>query len=374
MKKDYYDILGITKDASQDEIKKAFRQLAKKWHPDVNHEKGAEEKFKEINEAFQVLSDPQKKGQYDQYGHSAFGENFSGSGSSSSSGFSFEDILRNSGFGDIFRGFGGETQGADIRYDIELSLEDAFSGVEKKIEVSHSVGCNTCSGTGAKPGFLKSCSECGGSGEIRRVSKSFFAQLLNIGICHRCKGSGKTSTKNCDECHGKGKLKKVKKMDVKIPRGIDNDQYMKIDGEGDFGNPPGDLYVAVNIKEHEIFERRKSDLFCKTTIDMLTAILGGNIEVPTISGSANIKIPAGTQSHTVFRLKGQGMPFINSSRRGDQLVKVVVNIPEKLSKNQERLLKDFFADGADEEGGTNAKQSEKPQTKKGFFERLWEFM
>jgi molecular chaperone DnaJ len=360
-KRDYYDILGISKSASQDEIKKAFRQLAKKWHPDVNPDKKeAEERFKEINEAFQVLSDPQKRQQYDEYGHAAFKpEDFAGFRS-----FSFDDIFRNFGFGDIFRGFGFDEreEGADIRYNIEITLEEAFNGLEKKIEVPHAVRCGTCKGTGAKPGFLNNCPECDGTGEIRRVSRSTFAQMVNITTCHKCGGRGKIATKECDECSGDGSVRRTKRIEVKIPKGIDDGQYLRISGEGEHGaDGAGDLYVAVSIKEHDIFERHKADLFCKTTIDLATAVLGGEVEVPTINGSAKIRITAGTQSHTVFRLRGQGMPYINSSRRGDQLVKVVVNIPEKLNKKQEQLLREFFAEG-------------KAETKKGFFEKLRESM
>lgn len=344
-KRDYYEILGVDKNASQEEIKKAFRQLAKKWHPDVNPSniKEAEEKFKEINEAFQVLSDPQKRRQYDEYGHAAFKpEDFD------FREFSFDEIFRNFGFGDIFRGFGfGEREeGADIRYDIDITLEEAFEGTEKNINVPHTVACSVCKGTGAKPGFLKNCDECNGTGEIRRVSRSAFAHMVNITACRKCGGLGKIAAKKCDECKGNGALRKTKTVKVNIPKGIDSGQYLRIAGEGEHGEAgPGDLYVVVRIKDHSVFKRRHADLFCKTTIDLATAVLGGEIEVPTISGSVKIDIPPGTQSHTVFRLRSQGMPYINSSRRGDLLVKVVVNIPKKLTKKQERLLKEFFSEG-----------------------------
>ena len=351
-KHDYYDILGVSKNASQDEIKKAFRQLAKKWHPDVNSDKKeAEEKFKEINEAFQVLSDPEKRQQYDQYGHSAFRpDDFTGF-----QNFSFDDIFRNFGFGDVFRGFNEEPEGTDLRYDVETTLEEAFNGVEKKIEVPYNSRCHVCKGTGAKPGFLKNCHECKGSGEIRKVVSTSFGHMINITTCRRCGGSGKVAAKDCDECKGAGKSSKIKKIEVKVPKGIENSQYLRMAGGGEEG---GDLYVAVSIKEHKMFERHEADLFCKTTIDLATAILGGEVEVPTISGSAKLKIPAGTQSHTVFRLKGQGIPHINSSKRGDQLVKIVVNIPEKISKKQEQLIMEFA--------------DRRAETRKGFFEKLRE--
>jgi len=361
-KKDYYNILGVSKNASQDEIKKAFRQLARKYHPDVNPgDKEAEEKFKEINEAFQILGDPEKREQYDQFGSSRFKpQDFSG--------FrwpSFDDLFRDFGFGDIFDIFSGARgtrvrEGADLRYDIEISLEDAFKGLKTKIEIPHFVVCSTCSGTGAKPGFLKQCPECGGQGEIRRVQRSAFAQIINVIPCIRCKGTGKIATKLCETCNGEGKIKKIKKIEIKIPKGIDDGQHLRVEGEGEpgeNGGPPGDLYIVINIKEHKIFERREFDLFCNVAIGLGTAILGGEIKIPTIDGRAKLKIPAGTQSHTIFKLKGQGMPFLNSNKRGDQLVKVIVEIPKKISKKQEQLLKQLISDKEIETG-------------KGFFERL----
>lgn len=366
VKKDYYEILGVNRDASTDEIKRAFRQLARKYHPDVNPgNKEAEEKFKEINEAFQVLSDQQKRAQYDQFGHAAFKpEDFAGF-----RGFSFDDLFRNFGFGDIFDAFSrfGERErareGADLRYDIKILLNDAFNGLTHKIEVPHFVECDICKGTGAKPGFLKDCKDCNGTGEIRRVQRSIFVQVVNISPCSKCNGSGKIATKSCETCNGIGRIKKIEKIEVKIPKGIDDGQYLRISGKGepgDNGGQPGDLYVVVNIKEHEIFERHESDLFCKTTIDLGTAIFGGEIEVPTLSGKAKLKIPPRTQSYTVFRLKGQGMYHFNSNKKGDQLVKVIVKIPEKLSKQQEELLKESFSE-------------KKIQTSKGFFEKLKEY-
>ncbi len=291
--KDYYKILGIGKNASQDEIKKAFRQLARKHHPDVNPgNKEAEEKFKEINEAFQVLGNSEKRKQYDQFGSSGFKpQDFSG--------FrwpSFDDLFSDFGFGDIFDIFSGargarEREGADLRYDIEISLEDVFNGLTTKIEIPHFAKCSTCNGTGAKPGFLKECSECEGVGEIRRMQRNMFANIINVIPCMKCRGTGKIATKLCETCNGEGKIKKIKKIEVKIPKGIDDGQYLRIadGGElGENGGPPGDLYIVVNIKEHKIFERRESDLFCNTTIDLSTAILGGKIKIPTIDGKAKL--------------------------------------------------------------------------------------
>jgi len=360
--RDYYKILGIEKGASKDEIKKAFRQLARKYHPDVNPgNQEAEEKFKEINEAFQVLGNPEKKKQYDQFGTSRFKpQDFSGFRSPS-----FDDLFNDFGFGDIFDIFSGtkgnrERVGADLRYDIEINLEDAFNGLRTKIQIPHFVNCSTCHGSGAKPGFSKDCPECKGLGEIRRMQRNMFANIINVIPCVKCKSTGKIATKLCETCNGEGRIKKIKKIEVKIPKGIDDGQYLRVEGEGEpgeNGGPSGDLYIVVNIKEHKIFERREFDLFYNTTIDLGTSILGGDIKIPTIDGKAELKIPAGTQSHTIFKLKGQGMPVLRSGQRGDQLVKVIVDIPKKISKKQEQLLKQFIS-------------GKEIKTSKGFFNRL----
>ena len=368
-KKDYYEVLGVPRNASDEDIKKAFRQLARKYHPDLNPgNKGAEEQFKEINEAFQVLSDPQKKAQYDQFGHAAFRpEDFAGFRTSS-----FEDLFRDFGFGDIFSVFGGgqgrrprgPQPGADLRYDLEISFDEAFLGVQKTIEVPHSVECPTCHGTGAKPGTLKQCPKCGGTGQVRTVRRSPFGQMVQISTCPQCGGSGRIADEPCETCHGEGNVRKIAKIEVNIPRGIDEGQYLRVAGEGEAGErggSPGDLYVVVHVAQHPIFERHGKDLYCKTTIDLATAVLGGEVQVPTMTGKGTLKIPAGTQSHTVFRLKGQGMPGLNSDRRGDQLVKVVVHIPEKITKKQRELLREFSGE-------------KKEETSAGFFEKLREFV
>ena len=365
--KDYYKVLGVSKNASQDEIKKAFRQLARKYHPDVNKDAGAEDKFKEINEAFQVLGNPEKKAQYDQFGTSAFSqEDLRGFRNQK---FNFNDLFRDFGFGDIFdifnhgtREYGDYEEGADLRYDLKITLEDAFKGLSTKIEIPCFVKCSACKGTGAKQGFLKECPDCEGRGEIRRIQRNMFTNIIKVMPCMKCHGTGKIATKLCEICNGEGKIKKIKKIEIKIPRGIDDGQYLRIAGEGELGKNgglPGDLYIVVNIKEHKIFERREYDLFCNATIDLGTAILGGEIKIPTIDGKAKLKIPPGTQSHTIFKLKGQGMPVLHSKQRGDQLVKVIVDIPKKISKKQEQLLKQFIS-------------YREIKTTRGFFDRLKE--
>ena len=351
-KKDYYETLGVNKNASQEEIKKAFKQLARKHHPDVNKDKGSEEKFKEANEAFQVLSNPEKRQQYDQFGTADF------NGQGFGQGFDFNDIFRNFGFEDLFRGFGfreKQEENFDVRHNVEISLEEAFSGFRKTIEIQQFSICSTCNGNCARPEFLKECKDCEGTGEYRKVQRTVFGQIVSVATCSKCSGTGKIITKNCDKCEGKGKVKKLKKLEIEIPRGVDNDQYFRVPTDS------GNVYVIISVKKHEIFDRNEEDLFCKTTIDLATAILGGDVEVPTISGKVKLKIPSGTQSHTVFRLKNQGMCGLQTNKRGDQLTKIVVNIPDKLSKKQEELIKEAFSD-------------KKVETKKGFFEKLKEFV
>lgn len=369
-KKDYYEVLGIAKSASQEEIKKAFRHLARKWHPDVNPgNTEAEARFKEINEAYQVLNNPQKKAQYDQFGHTQFNqEDFSGFRTPN-----FDDLFRDFGFGDIFdvfSGFGrrarhGPEQGADLKYDMEISLEDAFQGVKKEVEVFHLTACETCGGSGAQKGFLKNCSSCQGVGEIKQVRRSAFGQMIHLSTCPDCSGSGKKIEKPCSTCDSKGRIKKTTKVEISLPKGVDNGSYLRVAGYGEAGyrgGPPGDLYVVIHIKPHDIFDRHEQDLFCKTSIDLGTAIFGGQIEVPTLNGSATIKVPQGTQSPTIFRLKGQGMPHTHTHRKGDQFVKVVVDVPVRLDTKQKRLLKEFFA-----------LHKGKTKTTKGFFDKMKEY-
>ncbi|MEM4598443.1 MAG: molecular chaperone DnaJ [Candidatus Diapherotrites archaeon] len=377
-KKDYYEILGVSKDASEDEIKRAFRQLARKYHPDVNPgNKEAEEKFKEINEAYQVLSDPQKRAQYDQFGESAFRpEDFA-----NYRWPNFEDLFRDFGFGDIFDSFSGFSdfgfgdfarqarhrrpqRGSDLLYEIEITLEDAFKGVEKTIEVPKLHKCDACNGTGAEKGILRKCDACNGTGEIRQYRRQGFMQFTSISTCRKCKGAGEIYEKQCKKCNGSGFVKKSTKIRVKIPKGIKSGQHLRIPGEGEPGinnGPNGDLYVRVKVLEHEFFRREGTDLHRDLEIDLLTAIFGGKVKIDTLKGEATISIPPGTQSNTRMRLKGMGMPELNSERYGDLFVNIIVKIPTNLSAKQKELLKEALSgksDGKEDKG------------KKGFFGKL----
>ena len=346
--RDYYEVLGVKRDASADDLKKAFRHLARKYHPDLNKgSKEAEEKFKEINEAYQVLSDPQKKAQYDQGGHVEFAPGDAAGYRSPS----YEDLFRDYGLGDIFNAFSGGSRrmrqraGADLRYDIEITLTDAFYGTKNSVTVPHDSACGTCHGTGAEPGHIRYCPVCHGTGEIRSPQNMGNRKVMSITQCPDCGGNGKIIDRPCRACNGSGMLQKMRRIEVTIPRGVEDGQYLRIAGEGEPGEnrgPPGDLYVVVHVRKHDVFERQGADLNSTAIVGLATALLGGEITVPTITGNAVLKIPRGTQSHTLFRLRGQGMPFMNSSSRGDLLVKVIVKIPATLTKKQEDMMKEAF--------------------------------
>ncbi len=344
-KKDYYEVLGVNRDASEAELKKAYRKLAMKYHPDRNPDNPkAEEHFKEAKEAYEALSDPQKRAAYDQYGHAAF-EGGGGGGNpfgGGAGGFDFSDI-----FGDIFgggRAGGGRSnvhRGADLRYNLEISLEDAARGTETQIRVPTMEECNSCHGSGAKPGTSPTtCSTCGGHGQVRMQQGFFSIQQT----CPHCHGSGKTITSPCKDCHGNGRVKKHKTLSVKIPAGVDNDDRIRLSGEGEagtHGGGKGDLYVVIHIKSHPVFQREHNDLHCEMPISFTTAALGGEIEIPTLDGSAIIKIPAETQSGRRFRLRGKGIKGIRSATFGDLHCHVVVETPVNLTDKQRELLEEF---------------------------------
>lgn len=345
-KKDYYETLGINKDASEEEIKKAYRKLAMKHHPDRNPDNPkSEEHFKEVKEAYEMLSDDQKRAAYDQYGHAGVEQ---GAGGFNSAGFgdAFGDI-----FGDIFGGRGGQAggnrnnvyRGADLRYNMEISLEEAAKGTESKIRIPVQAACETCKGTGAKTGKSPAtCSTCNGHGQVRMQQGFFSVQQT----CPKCNGAGKVikDEDKCATCHGAGRVKQNKTLSVKIPAGVDEGDRIRLSGEGEAGvngGPTGDLYVVVHLKEHGIFQREGGNLHCEMPISYSTAALGGEIEVPTLGGSAKMKIPAETQTGGVFRLKGKGIKPLRQSEYGDLMVHVVVETPVKLTEHQKKLLREL---------------------------------
>lgn len=337
---DYYTILGVSRDASEEELKKAYRKMALKYHPDRNQgDKESESKFKEINEAYSCLSDPEKRAHYDRFGTAegvGAGAGFGGFGG-------FGDVFEEF-FGDFFGGFGRQgrprpSKGADLRYDIELSLFEAASGLEKKIEVPRWESCQTCNGSGAKPGKGPvTCKTCNGTGQIR-FQQGFFSVAKT---CGDCGGHGSVILDPCSDCRGNGKIKKKRTLSVRIPAGVDKGTRLRMTGEGELGaqgGHPGDLYIFVNVKPHQFFKRYDQDIHCEVPINFTTAALGGEIEVPTLEDKAKLKIPAGTQSGYEFRLKGKGMPVVGSRSKGDQIVHVYIDVPKNLSTEQKELLR-----------------------------------
>ncbi len=347
-KKDFYEILGLEKGASDEEIKKAFRKLAIKYHPDKNQgDKEAEEKFKEINEAYQVLSDPQKKAQYDQFGSTDFGaggfDGFNGQG------FDFSDF---GGFGDIFDTFfgggggrkrrNGPEKGADLEYTVTLSFMEAVFGIEKEISITRSENCETCGGTGAKAGTQpKTCDKCGGTGQIRTQRNTPLGSFVSTGTCDKCGGKGTIISDPCPDCKGSGKQRKNRKIKVNIPAGVDNGNVIPIRGQGEHGvngGPPGDLYINIRVTPHAQFKRKGFDIYIDQHISFSKAAIGVELKVPTVDGDVKYNVPAGTQPGTVFRLKGKGVPRVNGHGRGDEYVNIIVDIPKALNTKQKEAL------------------------------------
>jgi len=344
-KRDYYEVLGINRDAGADEVKKAYRKLAMKHHPDRDQgNQGAADKFKEISEAYEVLSDAQKKAAYDRYGHAGVEQNVGGGpGTQGFDGFAdaFSDI-----FGDIFSGSrgGGRSnvyRGADLRYNLEITLEEAARGADKTIRIPTIEECETCHGTGAKPGTQpQTCSTCGGAGQVR-IQQGFFSIQQT---CPKCHGTGRIIPDPCKSCGGAGRVKSHKTLEVKIPAGIDEGMRLRHAGHGEpgvNGGPAGDLYVEIRIRSHAVFKREGDDLHCEMPISFTTAALGGEIEIPTLEGMARLKIPAETQSGRAFRLRGKGIRNVRSHAQGDLMCHVLVETPVKLTERQRELLKEF---------------------------------
>lgn len=355
MAKDYYEILGVPKTASVDDIKKAYRKLAKKLHPDLNKSPDASEKFKEINEAASVLGDEKKRAVYDQYGGT--GEGFSpGSGGFGYTDFSgFENLDINELFERFFGGgfdFGGSRperrrsrRGSDLAYELEISLEEAASGVNKTLTVPRLEKCPDCHGSGAASSdSIRECPDCQGSGNVRRTQRIAFGTFTTTSNCGKCRGTGKIISSPCRACRGKGRVEKVRKIDVRIPAGVDAGHRLRVEGEGEageHGSHAGDLYLAIRVSPHRVFDRRGNDIYAEIPISFAAAALGGEIEVPTLEGKAALKIPAGTQSNTLFRMAGKGLPDLDTGDRGDENIKVIVAVPEKLSRRQQELLREF---------------------------------
>jgi molecular chaperone DnaJ len=372
-KRDFYEVLGVAKNASDEELKKAYRKLAMKHHPDRNPgNKEAEEHFKEGKEAYEMLSDPDKRAAYDRYGHAGVDPNMGGGGYGSANMGGFADAFGDI-FGDIFgaqnRSRGGGPQvyrGADLRYAMEITLEQAASGYETQIRVPGYDECDTCHGSGAKPGTKPTtCPTCGGAGAVRMAQGFFSIQQT----CPKCHGTGKIIPEPCVTCDGLGKIKRNKTLEVKIPAGIDEGMRIRSSGNGEpgvNGGPPGDLYVEIHIKAHPVFQREGDDLHCEMPISFVTASLGGELDMPTLGGKATITVPEGTQSGKTFRLRGKGIKGVRSGYPGDLYCHVVVETPLRLTEHQKKLLKDF--DQSVRDGG--AKHS--PQSK-GWFDKVKEY-
>jgi molecular chaperone DnaJ len=383
-KRDYYEVLMVTREVTADELKKSYRKLAVKFHPDKNPgDASAEESFKELGEAYDVLSDADKRAAYDRHGHAAFAQ---GGGGGRAAGHDPFDIFREvfggagggGGMGGIFEQFFGggggggggrgerdtKQRGSDLRYDMQITLEESATGVEKEIEVTKLEACGGCKGSGAESGSrVVSCSTCNGRGQV--VSSRGFFQVSQT--CPRCKGTGQTVEKPCGKCRGEGRVEQTSRIKFKIPAGVDDGSKMRIAGNGEAGirgGPRGDLYVVIHVKEHELFERDGDNLYCEVPVNFSTAALGGDIKIPTLDGGMDLKVPAGTQSGSVFKVRGKGMPSVNSSsNRGDILARLVIAVPQKLSSEQRKKLEEFSALMGDDSTG-----------EKGFFQRAKEWM
>ncbi|TVX94322.1 molecular chaperone DnaJ [Paenibacillus agilis] len=342
-KRDYYEVLGVNKGSGDDEIKKAYRKLARQYHPDVNKAADAEDKFKEVKEAYDVLSDTQKRAVYDQYGHVDPNQGMGGGGFSGDFG-GFGDIF------DMFFGGGGNRRdpnapqrGGDLQYTMQVEFKEAAFGVEKEITIPRTEQCDPCFGTGAKPGTKpEKCSTCGGTGQQEVVQNTPFGRMVNRRACSTCQGKGKVIKEKCSSCHGNGTVKKQRKINVRIPAGAYDGAQLRMTGEGESGlrgGPAGDLYIVIRVKQHEFFQREDDDIYCEVPLTFAQAALGDEIEIPTLHDKVKLKIPAGTQTGTYFRLRGKGVPHLRGNGNGDQHVKVIVVTPTKMNDEQKDLLR-----------------------------------
>lgn len=343
-KRDYYEVLGIDKGASKEEIKKAYRKMARTYHPDVSEEENAADKFKEAKEAYEVLSNEQKRAQYDQFGHAGAESQGYGGGAQDFGGFG--DIF------DMFFGGGGRRQdpnapqqGADLQYSMVLDFEEAIFGKETDVTIPKEENCETCHGSGAKPGTkAETCSFCDGSGQLNMEQNTPFGRVVNRRVCHHCSGSGKIIPEKCTTCSGLGKVKKNKTIHISIPAGIDEGHQIRVSGKGDpgvNGGPPGDLFVVIQVRSHEFFEREGDHIYCELPLTFVQAALGDEIEVPTVHGKVMLKVPAGTQTGKMFRMKSKGAPNVRGSGQGDQHVQVRVITPNKLTDRQKEIFREF---------------------------------
>lgn len=376
-KRDYYDILGVNKSADEAEIKKAYRKLAMQFHPDKNPDnKEAEEKFKEASEAYEILSDKEKRQIYDQYGHAGIDNQFGGGGFSWNNFSHFEDIsdlFGGGGFSSIFESFFGggggrgrernSNRGEDLQIELSLSLKEIALGTEKTIKISTKDACDKCGGSGSADGSVETCSQCRGTGQVRTVRQSLFGQMQTISECPSCRGNGKIIKNKCPKCYGEGRMGKVKEISVKIPAGVEENQYIRLRGQGNIGargGERGDVLVLIHEKQDDVFVRDGNHIILEYPITITQAVLGDEMIVPTITGSVKMKVPAGTQSGRLFRLKGQGIQSLHSSVRGDQIVRTIVVTPTKLAREEQELyqkLKEF-----------DVKRDLKPG--RGFFDKL----
>ncbi|GAA0362472.1 molecular chaperone DnaJ [Bacillus horti] len=366
-KRDYYDVLGVGKGASEDEIKKSYRKLARQYHPDVNKAADAEAKFKEVKEAYDVLSDSSKRAQYDRFGHVDPNQGFGGGGAGGADFGGFGDIF------DMFFGGGGggrrnpnaPRQGADLQYTMSIDFTEAIFGKETEIRIPKEEECDTCLGSGAKPGTKpETCSVCHGTGQQEQVQNTPFGRVVNRRVCMSCSGKGKTVKEKCPSCRGAGKIKKQKTIPIKIPAGVDNGMQIRVSGQGEpgeNGGPTGDLYIVLRVSDHPFFERDGQDIYCEMPITFVQAALGDEIEVPTLTGRVKLKIPGGTETGTFFRIKGKGVPQSRGQYQGDQHVRVKIKTPKKLSEQQKELLREFAEVSGDQ---IPDEQSE------GFFDKM----